>query len=437
MQVSRRRLLDLMARSPWAVGVMLIAVGLLVDRSRGHGGLESHGGERRCLSLRALQRIVLECRAAGRPLPERALDLAGIGWLEGFVVDERTRDVVLIGSTTDTPLLLDDLIVALGSKVADPPHCSLDPEPANVLAVDRFFEREHDVMRAEELEPLLAELREAMGPQGVVVGGVPVSSRWSHAMVFADYYLKAVHQGVERVPGVASALERSIERARESASRGRAASGESRSRSRLWFHLERGEPTFVEIDGAAYVDRCKVVVLTKRQTSDAQGRLSDSDRQDADTLAFARDFSRALPDIEQGDCKLLVQLYRLLAVVRAIEQRDALAGVQLDLSKLVAGYTLHFDEPLSEGLPALASGEVARIENGRADEATIFTPLVVGGVSMEMRLHADRTYGHAAHFELAQTRTAVLTGRPSVDALSWTVSGTIIDAKAPRATRDS
>ena len=53
-------------------------------------------------------------------------------------------------------------------------------------------------------------LREAVGPQKVLVGGVPTNSRHGHVMIDADYHMKRVSQGHVKVPDVTSAIDLSL-----------------------------------------------------------------------------------------------------------------------------------------------------------------------------------------------------------------------------------
>lgn len=86
----------------------------------------SNSGERICLSMR-----VLVTEAKADPGRAEVRDLAGIGWLEGYVVDAENQDVILFGrrSSKWPTLHMDDLVVNIQNvwQGNSYPYCSLDP----------------------------------------------------------------------------------------------------------------------------------------------------------------------------------------------------------------------------------------------------------------------------------------------------------------------
>ncbi len=99
----------------WPIRLALIALTLGVWS--GPGRAEVPAAEpatlaepRTCLSLSILARESLR-----DPLPREVETLAGISWIEGFLVDADGRDVILVGrAMPDRPTLhLDDLVVVL------------------------------------------------------------------------------------------------------------------------------------------------------------------------------------------------------------------------------------------------------------------------------------------------------------------------------------
>ncbi|MDP3013996.1 MAG: hypothetical protein Q8M92_07130, partial [Candidatus Subteraquimicrobiales bacterium] len=101
--------------------------------------------EGRAVSLKVLQNKVKDC-IAKETCPENILQLCGIKRVMGYVIDEKNRDIILIGNIDDSmpPLYLEDFVIALrntwmmyaelkgNTYYYSNPGCSIDPDP-NVL----------------------------------------------------------------------------------------------------------------------------------------------------------------------------------------------------------------------------------------------------------------------------------------------------------------
>jgi hypothetical protein len=166
----------------------------------------------RAVSLRALESAV----KAG--ISEQAQAFCGITKMQGFVVDETRRDIVLFGEVSpDYPKLhLEDLVVALRNvelKYAErkgrtiyysAPGCSIDPDPAVLHELQRINESAPSASDPEGRQAFLQKWK-AIGrsPQNVRVMGVPFYSRFGKVMVDADYYMKRlVNSSVDlEIPG--------------------------------------------------------------------------------------------------------------------------------------------------------------------------------------------------------------------------------------------
>ena len=93
--------------------------------------------QRICLSMR-----ILALEAQKDPGNKEVRSLAGIGWLEGFVIDPDNRDVILIGRRTPKwpTLHMDDLVVNMRNvwNRQPDPYCSLDPRPQDVRKLNQL-----------------------------------------------------------------------------------------------------------------------------------------------------------------------------------------------------------------------------------------------------------------------------------------------------------
>ncbi|MCK4302689.1 MAG: DUF1598 domain-containing protein, partial [Candidatus Eisenbacteria sp.] len=237
------------------------------------------------------------------------------------------------------------------------------------------------------LSHFVDRLQQAIGPQDVVVGGVSKSSRWSRIMIFADYEMKRISQGLRDVDGVRSHLEMSLTNSMNRIAEGDTPESEGKM-SRFWFHLAE-DPTFLESEGILFLRNCEVVVLTERQCATADGRLFDGGGDDKCAQAWAKQFSidRVAEDVPE--CAQLEALYRLLAVARAMELKGAAQQVGLDLSFLTDQYQSQSDRPLPNSLPGLANAASDQYVDDSENYIYTQAAIVCGGVSMETNVRLE------------------------------------------------
>jgi hypothetical protein len=388
------------------------------------------GAERRCLSLRALIDHVNAAIEQGTPVSEEALHLAGIGRLEGYVVDEEEDDVILVGiwEPGRPSLHLDDLVTIMRNvwRGRAYPACSLDPRPENVCRVQALLDNV-DLRDPSALAAFLDRLREAIGPQDTRIEGVPRSSRLTAYMVNSDYSMKAASQGLIEIPGVTSCLAIAIEEARRAIEAGRRTVPAAASLDRFWFHVEEGEPTFREASGKSIVwlDACSVVVLTEQQRAEADGTLRDAGRCDPRAARFAEEFSAAFPrmllDETFVEFARLDNAFRLMAILHAMHHRRALERAELNVTDPLDRWQLEPMVSLPPSMPGLANAEFEIFNNGRY--IWHFAPIVCGGVSMEMNVREQSIRRHKlSDHELSNMRILVLRERPALGVLWWMCS---------------
>ena len=353
--------------------------------------------------------------------PEAA-DLLGIGWLDGFVIDPATNDIILVGRRVPgwPSLHLDDLVVNLRNvwKSETEPYCSLDPRHEDVLKVGELAERTGSVNSSAQMRAFFDTLKKTWGPQTTVVGGVPQASRHAHVMIDADYHMKRLSQGLATVAGIPSCIDIALADAKRSIETTGRLPGSGMSMSRFWFHVAKGEPTYEEGDLCARLEKCSVAVLTEKERATADGALVDSGGDDPHAQAFARQLSiqyrhaaTMVPDYADLD-----NLFRLSALVRVMHEQSADTKAGLDLSFLLDGFDYKMESPMPPSMPGLANSKEFKSRTSRMEY--ILFPIVCGGVSMEMRvIPAPASATDSA--SLDRWRLAALKSRPSRDALSW------------------
>ena len=228
----------------WFAGNVCFVRGATVPSEEAIDKLAMAPGTRRlCLSLSVLSKQVTEALADKSALSDEIRNLCGIGYLEGFIVDESgDKDIILVGcqSKERPSLYLDDLIVNMRNVGLSEqfPYRSLDPRSEDILALNKLFNLERTLKSQEEKDAFFTKLVSTVGPQQVVVGGVPRNSRHAHVMIDADYHMKKVSQGHVEVPGVTSSLDRSLDEAKKAILDGAASADEGVSMARFWFHID-------------------------------------------------------------------------------------------------------------------------------------------------------------------------------------------------------
>jgi len=369
--------------------------------------------------------------AKKRPVRPEIATLAGVGRLEGFVVDPDNSDVILVGWRSENwpSLLLDDLAVNIRNvwNHEQQPYCSLDPRQEDVLKVNRLMSETGQMTSVADLDRFFARLKDTWGPQTVVVGGVPINSRHAHVMIDTDYHMKKLSQGLAQVDGIPSCIDLAIKAAEESIRTKGDVPALGMSMSRFWFHIGKDEPSFQENEGGDILclDKCSVVVLTEKQRAAADGSLYDSGGDDPNAEAFAKALSEHYDKAAAGAREYadLENLFRLSALLRAMYERNAARKVGLELGFFLEGYACQMETPMPSSMPGLANSKKAEgiLTQGGATYQYVLFPLVCGGVSMDISI-SSRQFGKANSTRLDQLRQAVLESRPNRDAVFWSLS---------------
>lgn len=373
----------------------------------------SKAGERICLSIRALS---VEAKKA--QLSTEIESFAGIGWLEGFVVDQKNQDVILFGQRLPKrpTLHLDDLAVSLRNiwNREAYPYCSLDPRPEDVRKLNLLVANAGGASSVAQMHSFFNQLKGAMGPQTVVVGGVPRNSRHAHVMIDADYHMKKLSQGLVHLQGISSCLDLVLDDVRRQINNTGRVPPQGMSMSRFWFHVRKGDPTYQEGDGIVCLEKCAVVVLTEKQRSTVDGILYDSAEGDPHANAFAQGLSDCFQTAATmvPEYANLENLFRLSAILRAMLFRNATNQAGLDLGFWLRDYKYKEESAMPPSLSGLANSKEATFS------AYVLFPMTCGGVSMDIKLD-ERRFAKTKVEQMNKLRALVIKSRPSLDALSW------------------
>ena len=184
----------------------------------------------RCVSLPRLEAEIYRRMAAGEPLDESMMVLAGLRSIDYVYLYPEIGDVVLAGPAGDwrldaehrlvatddgTPVVrLDDLITLL-RREREQHHaafgCSITPRQQNLEATQTFA----NDSASQPLPPgrrarekWLDQLCDKLGKQDIELFGLDASTHAAHVLVKADYHMKRIGIGLEEtVPGVENYLD--------------------------------------------------------------------------------------------------------------------------------------------------------------------------------------------------------------------------------------
>lgn len=384
------------------------------------------GSERICLSLRVLAERASKAINENRSIPRECASLGGISFLEGFIVPEDEDDVILIGqrSKTRPPLRLDDLIVNMRaiSQTGAYPYCSLDPRNEDTKALQALFSQTRRAESSSDMKSFFKRVQETVGPQQVVVGGVPRESRHAHVMIDADYHMKKVSQGRIRVPNVISYLDRSLDESKDYIIKNRRAPDSKVSMARFWFHVAADSPAFQKGDGIVLLENCDVVVLTEKQAANASGERRDVGEDDPLANAFAENLSREIPNLTQTVpiYAELENLFRLRALLLAMEESELISSRKFRFDSYLENYAYQDERPMPDSLPGLANSREWKhtfSDGGNRYEFSLY-PIICGGVGMDMKV-CEKKIPAPQKSRTNSLRKKALEKRPARDSLSW------------------
>jgi len=367
----------------------------------------------RAVSLRQVSEVLASGRLAR---------LEGLTRLDGYITDKENRDIILWGLAErgQPELELQDFVVALrwangryavrrdGIDYIANPLISIDPDVAvlrELRAIDLFSSD------GEQRQTKLCK-----SPQIVRIEGMPRNSRVAKVLVDADYRMKMVSQGIITLP-ISSPFESSfgvqVERWREEAGEG------DRSRAfntRYWFHPGRFTYEASEDADTTFLDCAQVILsdedqLFKGASLVASGEINDISR------AFTCAWTDRMDDIYKAEpiWRDMHNIFRHFAVARIMRDRDAFRAVGFASEFLLDSYELpHVN--VTDTLPGV--GRIVRQSDpGRPNARLAYQ--VCGGVSVGFDKPLNKTE------DGGETRAAgrsVLTARPDVTAVAWTVT---------------
>jgi hypothetical protein len=343
----------------------------------------------RKVSLQRLEAALEQELAAGGPISDELRAVAGLtsiqyvfyypdtqdivvaGPSEGFVADPTER---FVGIESGRPtVLLEDLATALrafapGAAPTNLISVSIDPTAEGLQRMQQFLASVRGRVQPSDARRLAAGLKNNLGLQNVSIRGIPTDTHFARVLVEADYRMKLIGIGLERLP---MRFQSYVDRANPAAV---AANAMER-----WYFQPRYDGVSVSEDGLAMKINERGVELVGENERVAGGRRVVTRRVNKASQAFCRDFTERFPEIAD-QVRIYAELRQLMdiAIAAAYIQEQDFYGQ--------AGWTMPVlgDEGNYEVGTYQAPEQVETAVNAVWRGNTLMTPLG-GGVQMQPR----------------------------------------------------
>ena len=331
-------------------------------------------------------------------------DIVIAGPAEGFFADQTER---LVGMNSGQPtLLLEDLVTALrafapGSKPTSVISVSIDPTAEGLQQMNRFIQQARRVARPSDAARLARGIKENLGLQTVTFKGIPNSTHFARVLVEADYRMKLVGIGLERLP---VNMKSYVDRANPSAIASNA--------MERWYFQPNYDGIAVNEDGSAMRIKERGVQLVGANERVVGGQRSASGRVNRASQAFCQEFTEKFTEIQQR-VRIYAELRQLIDVSIAaayIQQQDFYGKLEWQMPVLL-------DESQVSVETYTAPEQVETAVNAIWRGNTLMTPLG-GGVHVEPRL-ALRSENVETDTVGANKKAQELAGPQDLDPGQW------------------
>ncbi len=316
---------------------------MLIDDVKPTQGLFADGKGLRKLSLKRLNQVVAQAVANGQPIPAQARYLAGLVRIEYVFVDQNNNDLVIagpaeelvvnkrgnvVGAKSGKPALhLEDLMTALqtvdAATTGQGISVSIEPSDESRVAFRNI------TASAEQTGGvngnLINQLEQAMGPQSVLLTGVPKNSRYANVLALADYKMKRLSMGLEqsplkKLPSFVSMLTRSTTL--------------SSMTPRFWMEMDYNPMSRSEDGNIWKLDGQGVKTLTEDDFVKANGETNASGRTNPVAAKWAKAMTENYSDLVNeesifGELRNLFDMSVISAVIEK-EQLISKSGLKMD-----------------------------------------------------------------------------------------------------------
>jgi hypothetical protein len=301
------------------------------------------------------------------------------GPAEGAFRDPSGR---FLGIETAQPIVhLEDMVTALRAYSPGVPptktiSVSIDPTPEGLARMQKFLGSLGGRAQPGQERMIATAMKESMGMQTVTLKGVPFSTNFARVLVEADYRMKLIGIGLERLPiPMASYTDRSSP-----------ASGSANAMQR-WFFVPNYDGVAVSEDGLALkLNDRGVKLVGESERVDGDGKREASGKVNRASQGFCSDFTKFYNQIAQR-VQVYAELRNLIDVSIAaayIQQQDFYGQAQWSLATFG-------DEAQFPVETHTAPQQVETAVNAVWKGSSLLTP-IGGGIHVQPRvaLNSDR-----------------------------------------------
>lgn len=397
---------------------------------------ESHKNRHgRAVSLKVLQERVKAC-ANGKECSSEVTLLGDLRWLEGYVIDPENHDLILVGQVEEgaPPLHLEDFVVALrdawgfyrwreGNTIYHTdPGCSIDPHPKVLGELQRIgdYLQGHPSGSGSD-EALDYWHKVCHMPQQVRVLGIPFNTHFARVMVDADFFMKKLVDGSATLHNTSfkSLSDLHLVGIEGAMKTGTRVGGQFDSMSRFWFHA--GKAVLLDDPGMVELQAVPVTLLTEQEHLSKTGEMVGSGHPEALAKQWADSFTTHYAAIahEHPIYRELENLYRFVAIARAMKLKEAASAAGLEMSGLLRDFQIP-ETPVASTLPGHSNIRTKHyrqaLVNGYAT-STVMMPSC-GGVNAGVKI-TEQSLVHDRSKPLMQRTKAVLAARKDASRLYW------------------
>ena len=317
--------------------------------------------EMRGVSLKQLEAQIAECLAKNKPLPDAVRYMAGLQRIEYVFVYPERNDIVLagpaegwkldrhgnaVGLTSNRPvILLDDLIVAMLTSEASrmtPMSCSIEP---TAEGMQRVQAAQRTLRNVSNPQVASRRLEEALGPQQVLLSGVPTSSHFARVMVAADFRMKRLAMNFDEAP--ISKMPSFL----------KMAGGRHASMTPRWWLAPKYDAVARDADGLAWQLRGQgVQCKTEEDHFNESGQRESSRPASPAAQRWADNFTSRYDELAEQDSAfgMLRNVIDLAVIAALIEKEELLATAGLELPHMLNEVELA-KYPVPRSVPTKAS----------------------------------------------------------------------------------
>jgi hypothetical protein len=317
---------------------------------QGPQGELKNATDRRLVSLKNLQKIVVDCIAQNKAVPEEVMFLGGMTRVENVFVYPERQDIVLsgpaepwklnasgsvVGSKSGRPVVcLDDLLCAfqtVQNARKTGISVSIEPTEEGVRGLEQVLKQVklNGNANPRAFEPAMTR---AFGPQQIKLEGVPADSRMARIILAADYRMKLYGMNLAKAPvqGLPSYLEMISKQG-----------GGSQLQSRWWMACDYSAIEHSEDRLAWKISGRGIKTMSEQEQVQADGSFKQTGKVDKLAQRWAEIFTNKLDELAVADPVFgdLRNVMDLCVIAALIESQELQGLANCNLSSIIGDST--------------------------------------------------------------------------------------------------